>query len=175
MSKAQPKFCKATVENCSDTDDLDTPHPNSDIAQTAPNTSDGNDRLHEGESSQEPDDFHFAFDNEEYLPEDSESDGSEFDEADIVDDTGLLTFSNVLQLAQAAGLEAEREANKSKKRQKCYTGNSERNLRRFHANQKAIAVTGKQAFISSWLKASAKNVEVPSAPAPVLSVSQYHP
>jgi len=62
------------------------------------------------------------------LEEDSESEGSEFDEADITDDATLLTFANVLQLAQEAGLEAEQKAHESTKCQKCYKGNSERSL-----------------------------------------------
>jgi hypothetical protein len=62
------------------------------------------------------------------LEEDSESEGSEFDEADITDDPTLLTFANVLQLAQEAGLEAEQKAHESKKCRKCYKGNSERSL-----------------------------------------------
>ena len=50
--------------------------------------------------------------------EDSGSEGSEFDEADITDDAALLTFSNVLQLTQEAGLEAEQKAQESKKHQR---------------------------------------------------------
>jgi len=34
----------------------------------------------------------------------------------------------------------------------------------FCANQKAIAVVGKQGFISSWLTASTKNVKAPLVP-----------
>ena len=148
LSKASAKIYKATVEDCSDTDDLDYT-PDLDTL-----SSDGDDRLHEEEPSQEPGDCHFAFDKGQSLAclpeEDSESEGSEFDEADIMDDAALLTFVNVLQLAQEAGLAAEHKANQSKKHGKCYKGNSER----FCANQKAIAAMGKQGFISSWLTAS---------------------
>jgi hypothetical protein len=172
LSKAGAKCYKATVEDCSDTDDLDyTPD-----LDTVSNSSDGDNRLHEEEPSQEPEDIYFAFDGEESLAcpleEDSESEGSEFDETDITDDATLLTFANVLRLAQEAGLEAEQKADKAKKRPKCYKGNSKRSLRRFHANREAIAAAGKQGFISSWLTASAKNVEVPLTSAPT-SVSQY--
>ena len=152
MSKASAKFYKATVENCLDTDDLDYT-PDLDTL-----SSDGNDRLHEEEPSQEPGDCHFAFHKGQSLPctpeEDSGSECSEFAEADIMDDAALLTFVNVLQLAQEVGFEAERKANQSKKCQKCYKGNSKRSLFWFCANQKAIAAIGKQGFISSWLTAS---------------------
>jgi hypothetical protein len=167
LSKASAKSHKATVEDCSDTDDLDyTPD-----LDTVSNSSDGDDRLHEAEPSQEPATFYFAFDEEQSpmcsLEEDSESEGSEFDEADITDDAALLTFANVLQLAQEAGLVAERKAHESKKRRKCYKGNSERSLHRFRANRKSILAVGKQNFITSWL-----NVEAPLTPA-LTSVSQY--
>ena len=104
--------------------------------------------------------------------EDSGSEGSEFDEADITDDAALLTFANVLQLTQEAGLEAEWKAQESKKHQRHYKGNSKWSLRQFHANQRAIAAVGKQGFISSWLTASATNVEACPTPTPT-SVSQY--
>jgi len=104
--------------------------------------------------------------------EDSGSEGSEFDEADITDDAALLTFANVLQLTQEAGLEAEQKAQESKKRQRHYKGNSKQSLCQFHANQRAIAAVGKQGFISSWLTASATNVEACPTPTPT-SVSQY--
>ena len=108
LSKASAKIYKATVEDCSDTDDLDYP-PDLDTL-----SSDGDDRLHEEEPSQEPGDYHFAFDKGQSLAclpeEDSESEGSEFDEADIMDGAALLTFGNVLQLTQEVGLAAEHKA-----------------------------------------------------------------
>ena len=152
LSKASAKIYKPTVEDCSDTDDLDYT-PDLDTL-----SSDGDDRLHEEEPSQEPGDCHFAFDKGQSLAclpeEDSESEGSEFDEADIMDGAASLTFVNVLQLTQEAGLAAERKANQSKKCRKCYKGNSERSLHQFRVNRKAIAAMGKQGFISPWLTAS---------------------
>jgi len=119
---------------------------------------------------------HSDTDDLDYTPdsdmEDLGSEGSEFDEADITDDAALLTFANVLQLAQEAGLEAEQKAQESKKCRKHYKGNSEQSLRWFHANRRAIAAVGKQGFISSWLTASTTNAE--AYPTPTLtSVSQY--
>ena len=99
MSKASAKSYKATVEDCSDTNNLDY---TLDL-DTVSNSSDGDNRLYEEEPSQEPGTFYFAFDEEQSLTcpleEDSESEGSEFDEADIMDDATLFTFANVLQHA----------------------------------------------------------------------------
>ena len=102
--------------------------------------------------------LYFAFEEEGLadfsLDEDSESEGSEFNEANIIDD------ANLLQMAQEAALEAEWKKDESKKRQKHYTGNSERSLHCFCANRKAIAAAGKQPFIDSWITASKEDQKV---------------
>ena len=119
--------------------------------------------------------FHITFEDEN-LDTESDEDGSEFDEADIADDARLLTFSNILAQAQAASVEAEKQADVSKKPRKPYKGNSGRSQRRFRASHRAIAARGKQTFISSWLttmqkRPSIRNEEtegeiIPLLPAP---------
>ncbi|KAG1726632.1 uncharacterized protein EDB91DRAFT_1086719 [Suillus paluster] len=82
---------------------------------------------------------------------DTETKGSEVsedEEADIKDDAALLTFINVLSMAQEAATEAERAKAKGSKQPKTYTGNSK------------IANEGYQAFISNWLVAQKTNLRV---------------
>ena len=100
---------------------------------------------------------------------------------DIADDARLLTFSNILAQAQAASVEAEKQADASKKWWKPYKGNSGRSQCHFCASCRAIAARGKQTFISSWLttmqkRPSIRNEEtegeiMPLSPAPA-SVSK---
>ena len=177
LPKAPVKSYKATVEDWGDSDGsdyaLDSEDGMCDMA-TVSDSCDG-EILHAEKVSQGSGNLYFAFEEEGLedfsLDEDSEPEGSEFDEADIIDDANLLTFANVLQIAQEAALEAERKKDESKKRRKHYTGNSERSLRRFRANRKAIAAAGKQTFIDSWITASKEDQGAQPSPAPV-SVSK---
>ncbi|KAG2109983.1 uncharacterized protein F5147DRAFT_772825 [Suillus discolor] len=95
--------------------------------------------------------------------DDMESEGSEVsedEEADIKDDAVLLTFINVLSMAQEAATEAERAKAKASKQPKTYTGNSARSHRRFSAKRKKIASEGHQSFISSWLQVVAQKTNL---------------
>ena len=79
---------------------------------------------------------------------------------DIADDARLLTFSNILAQAQAASVEAEKQADASKKWWKPYKGNSGRSQCHFCASCRAIAARGKQTFISSWLTTMQKRPSI---------------
>ena len=114
LTKAPAKICKATVEECLDSEDSLQTRPDDDMwdLATVSNLSDGRECLHEDVSLEA---FHIAFEGEQYLDAESDEEDCEFDEEDIADDAQLLTFSNILAQAQAAAVEAEKRADASKK------------------------------------------------------------
>lgn len=86
------------------------------------------------------------------------------EEADIKNDAVLLTFANVMQLAQETAAEAEKTKRKGNKRPRQYIGNSQRSLCCFAEKRQKIKAEGRQAFISSWL--ILQNVDKSSEPEP---------
>lgn len=160
LSGASQKIPKATVEDVSDSEDLDY-FPGSDNMaelETVSDSDDGEINHRMGPDGQTR--IYFAFEEDElsrYGSEDgSDVEGSDLDEegeADVRDDAGLLTFTNVMQNAQETAAEAERQKREGNKWPRNYARNSSRSHRRFAEKQQKLAADGRQAFISNWLTA----------------------
>src|SRR5882762_11310666 len=86
----------------------------------------------------------------------------------------MLFYSHLQMCSSSLRKQGLRQSGKHKtpKSVRDITKGTEQSLCRFHANQRAIAAVGKQGFISSWLTASATNVEADPTCTPT-SVSQY--
>lgn len=80
------------------------------------------------------------------------------DDAEIKDETTLLTFSETLFQVQGTAAEGERQREKERKRPRHCTGNSSWTLH-WHALKRRKIVGTNQTFISSWIKKDPEAVE----------------